>query len=50
MIVSWNFRQIVHFGKIARYNEVNLAEGYRAIAIHSPAEVVDYEEEEEEGL
>ena len=44
-IVSWNFRQLVHFGKIARYNEGTLAEGHRPIAIHSPAEVVDYEEE-----
>ncbi len=40
IIVSWNFRHIVHFDKIRGYNAVNLREGYGAIAIHSPKEVV----------
>jgi predicted nucleic acid-binding protein len=40
IIVSWNFRHIVHYDKIRGYNAVNIREGYSAIAIHSPKEVV----------
>ena len=40
IIVSWNFRHIVHYEKIRGYNAVNIREGYRTIAIHSPKEVV----------
>lgn len=40
IIVSWNFRHIVHYDKIRGYNAVNIREGYRTIAIHSPSEVV----------
>lgn len=47
MIVSWNFRHIVHFDKIRLYNEVNAAAGYGVIGIHTPLEVVDYEENED---
>ena len=43
-IVSWNFRHIVHFQKIAHYNAVNEANGFRAMAIHSPSEVILYED------
>ena len=45
MIVSWNFRHIVHFQKIPLYNAVNKMQGYAEIAIHAPQEVVVYEEE-----
>lgn len=45
LIVSWNFRHIVHFEKIARYNAVNTLCGYGSLAIHSPSEVVAYAEE-----
>ncbi len=45
MIVSWNFRHIVHFEKIPRYNAVNTLQGYPAIAIYTPAEVIGYEED-----
>ena len=45
MIVSWNFRHIVHFQKIPLYNAVNTMHGYAEIAIHAPQEVVVYEEE-----
>jgi len=45
-IVSWNFRHIVHAQKIPLYNGVNKAHGYREIAIHTPQEVIEYEEEE----
>lgn len=43
-IVSWNFRHIVHFRKIPLYNAVNTVNGYSEIAIHSPLEVIGYEE------
>jgi len=46
IIVSWNFRHIVHFQKIAMYNGVNQMNGYPAIAIHSPREVISYGNEE----
>jgi hypothetical protein len=47
LIVSWNFKHIVHFDKIRLYNAISLLHGYRAIDIRSPAEVIDYEEQEE---
>lgn len=40
MIVSWNFKHIVHFDKIRGFNSVNLREGYVPIEIRSPKEVV----------
>ena len=40
LIVSWNFKHIVHFGRIERYNGINLARGYSAIGIYSPLEVI----------
>jgi predicted nucleic acid-binding protein len=40
MVVSWNFRHMVHFDKIRGFNAVNLREGYKPIEIHSPNEVV----------
>lgn len=46
-IVSWNSRHTVHFNKISLYNGVNLVRGYPAIAIHTPQEVISYEDEEE---
>lgn len=45
LIVSWNFRHIVHFEKIRLYNEVNTAQGLAPIDIRSPQEVIDYEDE-----
>jgi len=44
LIVSWNFKHIVHFDKIPLYNGVSQANGYGAVGIHSPAEVVELEE------
>jgi hypothetical protein len=46
-IVSWNFKHIVHFEKIPLYNAVNTLEGYGAIAIYSPREVISYGENED---
>ncbi len=40
MIVSWNFKHIVHLDKIRGFNSVNLQQGYPLIEIRSPKEVV----------
>jgi predicted nucleic acid-binding protein len=40
LIVSWNFKHIVHFQKIPLYNQVNVRYGFPAIAVHSPMEVI----------
>lgn len=39
MVVSWNFKHIVHYEKIRQFNAVNLEQGYKPIEIHSPREV-----------
>ncbi len=43
LIVSWNFKHIVHFDKIPKYNAVNTLNGYGQIGIYSPLEVVNYD-------
>ena len=43
MIVSWNFKHIVHYDKIRLYNAVNTLHDYDEINIFSPMEVIDYE-------
>ncbi len=50
VIVSWNFRHIVHFEKIPLYNGVNMARGFPPIAIHTPQEVISYDDDQEESL
>ena len=45
LIVSWNFKHIVHFDKIPKYNAVNTLEGYGPIGIFSPLEVISYDSE-----
>jgi predicted nucleic acid-binding protein len=47
LIVSWNFRHIVHFEKAPKYNAVNALRGYREVAIHSPSEVIAYEDDKD---
>lgn len=39
LIVSWNFKDIVHIDKIRKYNQVNTLFGYCQIDISSPEEV-----------
>jgi hypothetical protein len=46
MIISWNFKHIVNFQRIPMYNAVNKLHGQREIAIYSPLEVIDYEDED----
>lgn len=40
MIVSWNFRHIVHLDKIRGFNAINLQQGYPPIGIRFPKEIV----------
>jgi hypothetical protein len=42
LLVSWNFKHIVHFEKIQRFNAVNIEMGYKTILIYSPREVTTY--------
>ena len=44
MIVSWNFKHIVHFEKIPKYNAVNALNGYSSINIFSPPQVIEYDD------
>jgi len=46
VIVSWNFRHIVNFQKIPKYNAVNKLHGHSDIAIYSPLEMIGYEDED----
>jgi len=45
IIVSWNFRHMVHYDKKRKYNAVNALNGYGYVDILSPAEVIQYEED-----
>ncbi|MBI5763709.1 MAG: PIN domain-containing protein [Planctomycetes bacterium] len=45
VIVSWNFKHIVHYDKIRGYHAVNAMNGYPSIPIHSPQEVIRREDE-----
>jgi predicted nucleic acid-binding protein len=45
IIVSWNFKHIVHFDRIPLYNAMNRINGYPEIDIYSPQEVISYEED-----
>ena len=42
LLVSWNFKHIVHFGKIRLFNAVNIEFGYKPLQIFSPREVTTY--------
>lgn len=42
LLVSWNFRHVVHEDKIRRFSAVNLELGYRQIPIYSPREVTHH--------
>ena len=48
LLVSWNFRHIVHYDKIRAFNAVNLERGYKPIQIYSPREVTHYGETEDD--
>lgn len=43
-ILSWNFKHIVKRKTIIMTGIINTREGYKQIGIHSPSEVIEYEE------
>ena len=45
LIVSWNFRRIVHFQKVPLYNAVNVLHQRPELEIRSPAEVIEDDED-----
>ena len=44
ILLSWNFRHIVNLDKIRLFNAINLKNGYPAIEIRSPKELLKYED------
>jgi predicted nucleic acid-binding protein len=44
LLVSWNFKHIVNFDRILKYNSVNLMFGYKHIEIRNPKEVISNDE------
>lgn len=42
--VSWNFKHIVNVYRIRGYNSINLRMGFQHLNIHSPKEIVGYEQ------
>lgn len=44
LLVSWNFKHIVHYDKIRLFAAVNVERGYKPLAIFSPREVASDEE------
>ncbi len=47
VLVTWNFRHLANYRREAGFNRVNLENGYPAIRIISPLEIV-YESQDEE--
>ena len=43
----WNFKHIVNFDRILKFNGVNVTNGYSQIAIHSPLELDYYDANED---
>ena len=43
-LASWNFKHIVHIERAPRYNAVNTLHGFPPVDIHSPSEIIGYEE------
>lgn len=42
LLVSWNFKHIVHYQKIRLFNAVHLELGYKPLQIYSPREVAQH--------
>ena len=47
VLVSWNFRHIVHFDKIRLFTAVNIECGCKPLQIYSPREVTNYGKEKD---
>ena len=46
LILSWNFRHIVNYSRIHKYNAVNALNDYAEIEIHSPLEIGHVDEDQ----
>ena len=44
VLVSWNFKHIVNYDRIMKYNSINLMNGFRTIEIRNPKEVISIDE------
>jgi len=47
LILSWNFKHIVRYDRVQKFNGVNTINGYRTLDIRSPMEI-DYDPEDED--
>ena len=47
VLVSWNFKHIVHFDKIRQFTAVNIELGYKPLQIYSPREVTNHGDEKD---
>jgi hypothetical protein len=43
LLVSWNFKHIVNVQRIRGYNSINIKNGYAALEIRSPKDLIGYE-------
>ncbi len=43
ILVSWNFKHVVRYDKIQRFNAVNALRGYKPLEIYTPMEVANEE-------
>ena len=46
ILTSWDFKHIVHFDKIRRFNAASRGQGYKPVETYSPREVTTYGTEE----
>jgi hypothetical protein len=44
LLVSWNFKHIVNIQRIRGYNSINIKNGYAALEIRSPKDLINYED------
>ena len=42
ILASWNFKHVVNLNRIRGYNAANLKNGYKALEIRNPKELIDY--------
>jgi predicted nucleic acid-binding protein len=43
LLISWNFKHIVNIQRIRGYNSINLKNGYSALEIRSPKDLINYD-------
>lgn len=44
LLISWNFKHIVNIQRIRGYNSINIKNGYAALEIRSPKDLINYGE------